>query len=162
MEQFYRVLTPKCLDDLGTIQRWRERQFTSTHGKVPEHWLAKWNKDESTNENDCDLESNGCTYTIAARKAFLDLAPSHKRGEIWPPDERNRVSEYEGVSAFDNIQRALKYGERTPEKRYVVFEGETPFKLPEDDGYAVKVTKELMPPMSREAFVRWISEGCRT
>jgi len=139
-----------------------ERQFTSTHSCVPGHWSEIWKKTKSENPEDYPLEWNGCTYTTAARRAFLQITPSHQPADIWPMDELNRVGEYEGVSAFNDIQQALVYGEGAPGKQYVVFDAEPLFKLPEDGGYAVKVTSELVPPMSRESFLRWISEGCRT
>lgn len=162
MAIFYRVLTPKVGDDAGTIDRWRNRQFTSTHGTVPGHWAQRWNFDQSTNPKDYPLNWCGCTYTEAAQQAFLDLAPTHRPDDIWPANERNRASEYEGVSAFKTPQGALDYGHGAPGKLYVVFEGRGLFLLPEDEGCAAKVTQEILSPANREAFIDWIANNPHT
>jgi hypothetical protein len=159
-KQFYRVLTPKCGNDPGTFERWLQRRFTSTHGTTPGHWVETWHRTKSIDLQDYPLEWNGCTYTVDARKAFLELAPTHKASETWQNHDLNRTGEYAGVSAYSNVTEALRYGQGAPGKQYVVFEGEALFSLPEADGYAVKFAKELLPPMSTEAFVKWISEGC--
>jgi hypothetical protein len=161
MPIFYRVLTPDCEGVPGTIQRWFERRFTSSHSRPPGQWTEIWDRTRSPNPEDYPLEVNGCTSTVEARGAFLQLAPTHQPGDLWPDDELNRVGEYEGVSAFDDNQRALVYGQGAPGKLYVVFEGERLFTLPEDDGYSVSVTRELVPPMPVEAFRRWVAEGCQ-
>lgn len=160
IKQFYRVLTSKCGDEPGTLDRWLQRRFTSTHGATPGHWLDTWHGTKSSNPADYPLEWNGCTYTVDALKAFLELAPAHEADQTWPHHDLNRTGEYEGVSAYDNVGEALRYGHGAPGKYYVVFEGEALFSLPEADGYAVKFAKELLPPMSTEDFVIWISAGC--
>ncbi len=156
VKTFYRVLTPDCAGVPGTIQRWIGRQFTSTHSRVPGHWSEIWNRTKSRDPKDYPLGWNGCTSTFEARNAYLQLAPTHQPADRWPDDELNRVGEYEGVSAYDEVQEALNYGEGAPGKRYVIFEGEQLAPLPEPRGYRVKFTKELTPMMSREEFCRWI------
>ena len=162
MSTFFRVLTPRFGNDPGTIQRWLEGRFTSTHVWVPGHWSQTWHETHSPDPEDYPLEWNGCTYTIAARGAFLRFAPTHERADIWPINELNQVGEYEGVSAFSDVQQALNYGGGAPGKRYVVFDGNRLFPLPEDAGYSVRVVRELVPPMDETAFRTWIAAGCRT
>src|SRR4051794_15388801 len=124
MKIFYRVLTPDCGGVPGTITRWHEWKFTSTHSCAPGHWVKIWSETKSLAPENYPLNWNGCTYTPEARTAFLRLAPTHKPADCWPDDELNRVGEYEGVSAYDNVGQTLKYGGGAPGKQYVVFEGE--------------------------------------
>lgn len=156
---FFRVLTSDCAGVPGTIRRWLERRFTSTHGCPPGQWIDTWNRTNSVNPEDYPLALNGCTYTAEARRVFLHLSATRQAGERWSDDEYNQVGEYEGVSAFDDVQQALNYGQGAPGKFYVVFQGERLFGLPEDDGYSVRVTRELLPPMPEEAFRRWVADG---
>ena len=101
MNVFFRVLTPRCGDEPGTIDRWNERKYTSSHKHVPPHWRARWNETRSRNLDDYDLECvDGCQYTPEARGTFLriaDLNENELSGE-----QKFLTGEYVGVSAFDN------------------------------------------------------------
>lgn len=157
MAILYRVLTDRCLDDPGTLKRWQEGKYTSTHGIVPGDWTVIWEtKHHSTNPKDYCTTVDGCEYTPDALEAFLGFAPSHKKGDIWPQEERNLTGEYVGVSAFDSAKAALNYGEGGRGKSYLVFEGEKLFPLaPEanEGAYVVRFVKEIAPPMRRDTFL---------
>jgi len=161
MAIFYRVLTPRCMDDPGTIQRWIEGKHTSTHAYVPGSWVERWNRDQSTRLDDYDLAWDGTTHTLDALNAFLRLAPLHAHGQEWTEEERKLTGEYNGVSAYDNPQAALNYGQGAPGKLYAVFEGEPLFVLvPEaaEGAYAVRVIRQVLPLMTEGQFIEWMAQ----
>lgn len=158
---FFRVLTPPFGDDPGTLSRWLEGKFTSSHLKPPGEWIETW-KTRSTRRDDYPLAfADGCRYTANARETFFRLADVQYARLT--PEERFLIGEYEGVSAFDNAEAALGYGGDGPLgdlKRYVVFTGVKLAWLKEEayeGGCRVKVTKEIAPPMGRGAFICWLS-----
>lgn len=159
---FYRVLTPRCENEPGTIERWKQGKYTSSHKHVPPHWADKWSKTQSLNPDDYDLASHdGCRYTLEAREAFLRFAPLNE----WDDEKYFLTGEYEGVSAFDNPQGALKYAGEGPVgdlKFFAVFEGVKLAPLMDEadmGGCRVKVRREIVQPMRKREFMQHISGG---
>jgi hypothetical protein len=162
MNIFFRVLTPRCGDEPGTIERWKQSKYTSSHCRVPGHWRKKWQQTQSADPDQYELicQEDGCEYTTEAREAFLRIA--HLNDDELSKEQRFRAGEYVGVSAFDQAEQALKYGGDGPIgnlKLYVVFEGEKLDSLKEEEhegGCRVRFTKEIVLPMHRNEFMSWL------
>ena len=162
MKIFYRVLYGPVrfgdqILDPGTVQRWLEKRFSSTHSRVPGPWRERWKQDKSADPRDYPLRCEDVEYTPEALQAFLRFAPEYGDFPVWPEEIRNRTGEYLGVSAFDDPDSALAYAQGPP-KLYVVFKGEAIGPLPEEDegGYRVRVIDEVDGPMREEAFLAWL------
>lgn len=163
MALFYRVLYARVVFgdqvlDPGTLQRWVDRKYSSTHSRVPGPWRERWNEDESKDPKDYPLCCEDVEYTPEALQAFLHFAPEYGDVPEWPEQIRNLTGEYVGVSAFDTPEAALNYGQGAP-KLYVVFEGDALAPLePEkqEGGFRVRVIKEVAGPMAEDAFLDWL------
>ena len=169
VERFYRVLSigefiGKVFVHGGSLARWQDKKYTGAHPWTPPHWITTWNARTTKcapDPKDYPLKSGDITYTADARDAFLRIAPTHVNVSDWSLDEQRQTGEYERVSAFDNPQAALEYGEgRTADFfRYVVFEGERKSALaPEMDvgGCTATVDKILLQPATRQEFQDWL------
>ena len=160
MNVFFRVLSPRCGDEPGTIERWNQRRFTSSHKHVPPHWREKWNQTQSTNLDDYELEcADGCQYTPQARDAFLRFV--HLNDDELTGEQRFLTGEYVGVSAFDNAKAALDYGQGPAAcfMLYAVFEGVKLASLREEGhegGCRVKFVNQTVPLMNRGEFINWL------
>jgi hypothetical protein len=162
MNAFFRVLTPRCGDEPGTIERWNQKKYTSSHKHVPPHWRAKWNETKSMNPDDYMLDAfDGCQYTPEARDTFLGIARLND-AEL-TSEQKFFAGEYVGVSAFDNAKAALDYGQGplASYMLYVVFEGAKLASLKEegyDGGCRVKFINEVVPPINRDKFINWLRQ----
>lgn len=161
---FFRVLHPRVSNEFNgddtvcssTYEDWLNKKNTSTHGKVPLHWVKIWQNTHSTNSEDYPLpyQNGKCwwEYTEAARDHFISLLRNSNdtiNFDCLPQIDLLKCGEYKGVSAYDNLQDALNYAYGSPSASIAVFCGQASGVLPDSDdftrptAYAAEVIRKI-------------------
>ena len=161
MNIYFRVLTPDAPGFPGTLQRWANHKFTSSHCAVPPHWRQQWLANRSTETNAYQLiDVHNCEYTHDARAMFLNIA--HLNDSDLTDEQLFRVGEFVGVAAFENPKSAMDYAGPPPIrdcKALAIFEGVRLAALgPEVDegGCRVRVVRQLGSLLNYTSFEQWL------
>lgn len=150
---FYRALA-----DTIDVQRWKERQFNSTHEQAPLDWNRIFESTHSLNPEDYPLieRPNGPQiFTDEARRAFVDCINKFGYGSIWPREARIRVGEMNGTCAYCKPEAALVYAREKGDPSFVVFSAVLiDTRIPErgDGGVLVHCIEPIDGPMCRATF----------
>lgn len=147
----------------GTVRRWENKQYNSSHRILATDWTSKWNTTQSKNPNDyslvCDRLSNFffVTHTDKARQHFLQCCRLYGSTVGWEDHEVELASELDGVCAWDNPESALEWGmmSNIDYDKYVAFKGIFSCPVFEYDkgGVCAKVISPIGGIMSRAEFI---------